>query len=99
MTESEVVRQSVKALTEKRELIAGRVHSIGYQFAQLGDNGAVVPPPTVEDIAMRVIEANAVVRTYDDAIAIITETFRQMSAPDKGTSKTVVKPKRGAPYQ
>lgn len=94
MSASELMRLTVKTLTDKREIIAGRVHAIRYEYSQLVDGGAVVAPPTVEDIAMRTVEANAAVRTYDDAITIINEIYRKMTAPDTGQPKA----KREAPY-
>lgn len=89
-------RLTARALTEKRDMIAQRVHMIRYEFAQVGEAGAVVPPPTIEDIAMRTVESNAAVRTFDIALAVLDDIFRKLAAPDKPAGPPAPKE---SPYQ
>lgn len=95
MSAADFSRRVAKALTEKREAALQISSAVCYGFAQVGENGAVVPPQRCEDIAMRVIEANALARAYQHAIAIVDEIYREMTAPDK----TGPKVQREAPYQ
>ena len=99
MSASRLRDLAINALSEKRDRAAAVALGIRYEFAQVATEGsAVVPPPTAENIAMRVIEANSLVRAYDQSIALIDEIYRDMLAPDKGTSRTEKK-KQEAPYQ
>lgn len=97
MSASELNRLVAKALSDERETVARNVHMIRYEFPQVHSEG-VVAPPTAEQIAMRVVEANACVRTYDRAIAVLNDEFRKLTAPDKGTDARKPKPKREVPY-
>lgn len=100
MSASELARRVTIVLNEKRERSLEIASTIRWSPAMVSEvNGAVVAPPTIEDIAMRVIEANAYADAYKHAIRDVEEMYREMTAPDQGTEKTVPKQKRESPYQ
>lgn len=54
--------------------------------------GTYVPHVSAEQVGLSVIEKNAKIRAYDDAIGIVNGAFREMMSPEKSPEESGAKP-------
>jgi hypothetical protein len=81
MSAEEIRRKSVELISEQRDRAAQYSLNARFAPAAYGSDGRI-PATTAEEIALQVIEGNALVRAYTDAIGLINEVFRKMHQPD-----------------
>ena len=81
MSAEELRRRSVEQISEQRDRAAQYTLNARFTPSAYGSGGRV-PATTAEEIALQVIEGNALVRAYTDAIAVVNEVFRKMHQPD-----------------
>lgn len=81
MSAEELRRRSVERISEQRDRAAQYTLNARFTPAAYGTDGRI-PATTAEEIALQVIEGNALVRGYTDAIQIVNEIFRKMHQPD-----------------
>ena len=81
MSAEELRRRSIESISDQRDRAAQYTLNARFTPAAYGTDGRV-PATTAEEIALQVIEGNALVRAYTDAIAIVNEIFRKMHQPD-----------------
>lgn len=81
MSAEELRRRSTDRISEQRDRAAQYTLNARFTPAAYGADGRV-PATTAEEIALQVIEGNALVRAYTDAIQIVNEIFRKMHQPD-----------------
>lgn len=81
MSAEELRRRSIESISEQRDRAAQYTLNARFTPAAYGSDGRI-PATTAEEIALQVIEGNALVRGYTDAIAIVNEIFRKMHQPD-----------------
>lgn len=81
MSAEELRRRSVDQISEQRDRAAQYTLNARFTPAAYGSDGRV-PATSAEEIALQVIEGNALVRAYTDAIQVINEIFRKMHQPD-----------------
>lgn len=81
MSAEELRRRSIDLISEQRDRAAQYTLNARFTPAAYGNDGRV-PATTAEEIALQVIEGNALVRAYTDAIQVINEIFRKMHQPD-----------------
>lgn len=81
MSAEELRRRSIDQISEQRDRAAQYTLNARFTPAAYGNDGRV-PATTAEEIALQVIEGNALVRAYTDAIQVINEIFRKMHQPD-----------------
>jgi hypothetical protein len=77
----ELRRRSVEQISEQRDRAAQYTLNARFTPAAYGSDGRI-PATSAEEIALQVIEGNALVRAYTDAIQAINEAFRKMHQPD-----------------
>lgn len=58
-----------------------------------GASVAVIPPASVEEIALFAVDVNATVDALDNAIAIIQEEFKKITSPEQPDEDADSKPK------
>lgn len=81
MSAEELRRRSIDQISEQRDRAAQYTLNARFTPAAYGSDGRI-PATTAEEIALQVIEGNALVRAYTDAIQVINEIFRKMHQPD-----------------
>lgn len=81
MSAEELRRRTVESISDQRDRAAQYTLNARFTPAAYGADGRI-PATTAEEIALQVIEGNALVRAYTDAIAIVNEIFRKMHQPD-----------------
>lgn len=81
MSAEELRRRSVENISEKRDRAAQYTLNARFTPAAYGSDGRI-PATTAEEIALQVIEGNALVRAYTDAISAINDVFKKMHQPD-----------------
>ena len=81
MSAEELRRRSVDQISEQRDRAAQYTLNARFTPAAYGSDGRI-PATSAEEIALQVIEGNALVRGYTDAINVINEIFRKMHQPD-----------------
>ena len=81
MSAEEIRRRSVELISEQRDRAAQYTLNARFTPAAYGNDGRV-PATTAEEIALQVIEGNALVRAYTESIAAINEVYRKMHQLD-----------------
>lgn len=81
MSAEELRRRSVEKISEQRDRAAQYTLNARFTPAAYGSDGRI-PATTAEEIALQVIEGNALVRAYTDAIQVVNEIFKKMHQPD-----------------
>jgi hypothetical protein len=81
MSAEEIRRRSVEIISEQRDRAAQYSLNARFTPSAYASDGRI-PATTAEEIALQVIEGNALVRAYTDAIAAINEVYRKMHSPD-----------------
>lgn len=78
---AEKMRQEALALiSEARDRAVEYSLNTRFRPAMFGDN--YVPAATAEEIALQVLEGNAMARAYTTAIDVINDVYRRMFQPD-----------------
>jgi len=94
MSAEELRRRAIDAVSEKRDRAVE--YGLNVRFRPASGGGAdYTPAMTAEEIALQVLEANALARAYTDALAVINDTYRKMVEPD---DKKVQDPKKREMY-
>lgn len=80
---AEILRQRVQAaIVAKRKDLVERVTKV--RFVQSGVNGdTFLPHVGAEQIGLTVIDANAEIRAYDEALSILAEQFKILISPQQ----------------
>jgi hypothetical protein len=81
MSAEEIRRKSVELISEQRDRAAQYSLNARFTPSAYASDGRI-SATTAEEIALQVIEGNALVRGYTDAIAVINEVYRKMHQPD-----------------
>lgn len=80
MSAEELSRRAVERISELRDGAAE--YSLNARFTPSSYGDRHVPASTAEEIALRVVEGNALVRAYSGAIQAITDEYKRMMQPD-----------------
>lgn len=89
MSAEELRRRSIERIGELRDRSVEYGLNVRFRPAVVGNN--YVPAMTAEEIALQVLETNALARAYTEAIAVVNETYRKMVEPDDKRVQEVVK--------
>ncbi len=80
MSAEELSRRAVNRISELRD--RATEYTLNARFRPSGYGDHYVPASTAEEIALQVLEGNALVRGYTAAIEAITEEYKRMMQPD-----------------
>lgn len=80
MSAEELRGRSVKRISELRD--RATEYSLNARFRPSSYGEIFVPAMTAEEIALQVLEGNALVRGYTAAIEAINEEYKRMMQPD-----------------
>lgn len=80
MSAEELRRQSTEHLGSYRDRAVEYSLNIRFRPSVGGDRH--VPATTAEEIALQVLEGNAMARAYTHAIEVINDAYRRMHQPD-----------------
>lgn len=81
MSADELRRRSVEVISETRDAVMQATVDLRYR-PPMQDAGIYFPGSSAEEIALRLLEANAQVRSLTIAINAINEVYRRMHQPD-----------------
>ena len=80
MSAEELGRRAVERIVELRDRASDYNLNIRFRPSTYGDKH--IPATTAEEIALQVLEGNALVRAYTAAIGAINEEYKRMLQPD-----------------
>lgn len=80
MSAEELGRRAVERIVELRDRATEYTLNVRFRPSTWGDNH--IPAMTAEEIALQVLEGNALVRAYTAAIGAINEEYKRMLQPD-----------------
>jgi hypothetical protein len=80
MSAEELSRRTVNRIIELRDRATEYSLNARFRPSSFGDKH--VPAVTAEEIALQVLEGNALVRGYTAAIEVINEEYKRMMQPD-----------------
>jgi hypothetical protein len=80
MSAEELRNRVASKLGEARDTAASYSLNARFRPSTYGEN--YVPAVTAEEIALQVLEGNAMTRAYTLALEIVNESYRQMFQPD-----------------
>ena len=80
MSAQELGRRAVERISELRDRATEYTLNVRFRPSSFGDRN--VPATTAEEIALQVLEGNALVRAYTAAIDAINEEYKRMMQPD-----------------
>lgn len=80
MSAEELGRRATERIAELRDRATEYSLNVRFRPSSYGDKH--VPAMTAEEIALQVLEGNALVRAYTAAIGVISEEYRRMMQPD-----------------
>ena len=80
MSAEELRRRIADKLGEARDTAAS--YSLNARFRPSTYGETYIPAVTAEEIALQVLEGNAMTRAYTLALEIVNESYRQMFQPD-----------------
>jgi len=93
MSAEELRNRSAQRLAELRDRASE--YSLNARFRPASHGSTFVPAMTAEEIALQVLEGNALVRGYTAAIEAINEEYKRMMQPD---DEKIPEQKRGSHY-
>lgn len=93
MSAEELRRRATDRISELRDRAIEYTLNARFRPSIGGDRH--VPATTAEEIALQVLEGNALVRGYTAAIEALTEEYKRMMQPDE---QKVPEQKRGSHY-
>lgn len=80
MSADELRRQTIEQLGATRDRAVE--YSLNVRFRPSVGGDRHIPATTAEEIALQVLEGNAMARAYTNAIEVINEAYRRMHQPD-----------------
>lgn len=80
MSAEELGRRAVERISELRDRATEYSLNARFRPSSFGDRH--IPAITAEEIALQVLEGNALVRAYTAAIEAINEEYKRMMQPD-----------------
>ena len=80
MSAEELGRRAVERIVELRDRASEYTLNVRFRPSTYGDKH--IPALTAEEIALQVLEGNALVRAYTAAIGVINEEYKRMLQPD-----------------
>ena len=80
MSAEELSRRAVERISELRD--RATEYSLNARFKPSSQGERYVPASSAEEIALQVLEGNALVRAYTAAISVINEEYKRMLQPD-----------------
>lgn len=80
MSAEELGRRAVERISELRDRATEYSLNARFRPSSFGDRH--IPAVTAEEIALQVLEGNALVRAYTAAIEAINEEYKRMMQPD-----------------
>lgn len=80
MSAEELKRRALNSLNDARDQAAQYSLNARFRPSTYGDR--YIPAATAEEIALQVIEGNAMVRAFTEAIRAINESYRMIYQPD-----------------
>ena len=80
MSAEELSRRAVERISELRD--RATEYSLNARFRPSSQGERYVPASTAEEIALQVLEGNALVRGYTAAIQVIADEYKRMMQPD-----------------
>jgi hypothetical protein len=93
MSAEELSRRAVNRINELRDRATEYSLNARFRPSSFGDRH--VPAVTAEEIALQVLEGNALVRAYTAAIEAINEEYKRMMQPD---DEKLPEQRRGSHY-
>ena len=93
MSAEELNRRAVNRIVELRD--RATEYSLNARFRPASYGSVFVPAMTAEEIALQVLEGNALVRGYTAAIEAINEEYKRMMQPDE---EKIPEQQRGSHY-
>ena len=81
MSAEELSRRAIERISELRDRATEYTLNARFRPSSFGDT--YVPAVTAEEIALQVLEGNALVRAYTAAIETITNEYKRMMQPDE----------------
>ncbi len=80
MSAEELSRRAVERISELRD--RATEYSLNARFRPSSQGEKYFPASTAEEIALQVLEGNALVRAYTAAISVINDEYKRMLQPD-----------------
>lgn len=78
----ELLRENArKRMLEKADVCIQIMMGQQFRGAAVDGKGIVVPAQTMEEIAFKTVECNAMVRAYSEAVKIMDEEFKKIVDP------------------
>ena len=93
MSAEELGRRAVERIVELRDRASEYTLNVRFRPSTYGDKN--ITALTAEEIALQVLEGNALVRAYTAAIGAINEEYKRMLQPDEDKKPEI---KRGSMY-
>jgi hypothetical protein len=93
MSAEELGRRAVERISELRDRATEYTLNARFRPSSFGEKH--IPAVTAEEIALQVLEGNALVRAYTAAIECINEEYKRMMQPD---DDKLPEQKRGSHY-
>jgi len=93
MSAEELSRRAVERISELRDRATEYTLNARFRPSSYGD--LHIPASSAEEIALQVLEGNALVRGYTAAIEAISDEYKRMMQPD---DEKVPEQKRGSLY-
>jgi len=93
MSAEELNRRAVNRIVELRD--RATEYSLNARFRPASYGSVFVPAMTAEEIALQVLEGNALVRGYTAAIEAINEEYKRMMQPE---DEKIPEQQRGSHY-
>ena len=80
MSAEELGRRAIERIGELRDRATEYSLNTRFRPSSFGDRH--IPAVTAEEIALQVLEGNALVRAYTAAISVINDEYKRMMQPD-----------------
>lgn len=93
MSAEELSRRAIERISELRD--RATEYTLNARFRPSSHGDPYIPAVTAEEIALQVLEGNALVRAYTAAIETITNEYKRMMQPD---DQKVPEQRRGSHY-
>jgi hypothetical protein len=93
MSAEELGRRAVERIGELRDRATEYTLNARFRPSSFGEKH--IPAMTAEEIALQVLEGNALVRAYTAAISVISDEYKRMMQPDEDKKP---EPTRGSMY-
>jgi hypothetical protein len=93
MSAEELSRRAIERISELRDRATEYTLNARFRPSSYGD--PYIPAVTAEEIALQVLEGNALVRAYTAAIETVANEYKRMMQPD---DEKVPEQKRGSHY-